>query len=599
MSLHLDYRPRNLDEIIGNKDTVLKLEKQVLNPDGPHVYLLSGSRGCGKTTLARIATEMIGCDERDIQEIDVANNRGKDDATRLKEGIRFLPMFGKVKAYILDECFSSNTKVKTIIGSKEIKDIKVGEKLYNIQGETEVEKVFINKVDLNRVVKLRFKNQDPIYCSKDHLFLTSEGWEKAINLNKKSLLLKYDCTIMESITLQSEIKKDENSKTNLFKLRKDVSTNGNCSKLLFNIMQRIYEIQEDLRILWDRIFIKEQKRSFLLPELCWEVEKLTTGNKRENVYGRMAKQLQNSKAESYKKESRKISRIIQTIFRTNEEKQPLKKPFNYSKGERDKTNKWNFAYLEREAGRKRTTYRTSNIISLFSWLGYGICYWIGEKATRISNLLQSRYRKSIFKTSNRSGREWTQYEKEYSKRFKKDKKIKRTWLESVEIYEPGNNDKSFSRIITDKERNKNYVNFYDLQIKGHPSYFVGELAVHNCHQGTPAYFNALLKTLEDTPKHVYFFLCTTDPQKLLTTVKSRCSPYKVNPLTQKEVINLLNWVLENEEKELEKEELKRISEVCEGIPREALIILDQIIDLKPEDRLRAIEATKQLSLIHI
>lgn len=113
------------------------------------------------------------------------------------------------------------------------------------------------------------------------------------------------------------------------------------------------------------------------------------------------------------------------------------------------------------------------------------------------------------------------------------------------------------------------------------------------HQGTPAYFNALLKTLEDTPKHVYFFLCTTDPQKLLTTVKSRCSQYQVNPLTQKEIVKLLEWILENEEKELEKEELKRISEVCEGIPREALIILDQIINLDPKDRLKAIESTKE------
>ena len=44
---------------------------------------------------------------------------------------------------------------------------------------------------------------------------------------------------------------------------------------------------------------------------------------------------------------------------------------------------------------------------------------------------------------------------------------------------------------------------------------------------------------------------------------------------------------------MEKEELKRISEVCEGIPREALIILDQIINLNSKDRLKAIESTKE------
>ena len=103
MGLHLEYRPRNLKEIIGNQDTILKLEKQLISPTGPHVFLFYGSRGCGKTTLARIASQMIDCDERDIMEIDVANNRGKEDATQLKNGIRFLPMFGKTKAYILDE----------------------------------------------------------------------------------------------------------------------------------------------------------------------------------------------------------------------------------------------------------------------------------------------------------------------------------------------------------------------------------------------------------------------------------------------------------------------------------------------------------------
>jgi len=113
------------------------------------------------------------------------------------------------------------------------------------------------------------------------------------------------------------------------------------------------------------------------------------------------------------------------------------------------------------------------------------------------------------------------------------------------------------------------------------------------HQGTPAYFNALLKTLEDTPKHVYFFLCTTDPQKLLTTVKSRCSPYQVNTLAQKEIVKLLEWVSKEEDVSFEAQELKRISEVCDGIPREALIILDQIIDLEPADRLKAIESTKE------
>ena len=52
-------------------------------------------------------------------------------------------------------------------------------------------------------------------------------------------------------------------------------------------------------------------------------------------------------------------------------------------------------------------------------------------------------------------------------------------------------------------------------------------------------------------------------------------------------------MLTEEEVDFDKSELKRISEVCEGIPREALIILDQVIDLDPSDRLKAINSTKE------
>ena len=113
-----------------------------------------------------------------------------------------------------------------------------------------------------------------------------------------------------------------------------------------------------------------------------------------------------------------------------------------------------------------------------------------------------------------------------------------------------------------------------------------------CHMMTTAYGNSLLKILEDTPKHVYFFLCTTDPQKLLGTVKSRCSAYVLESLSQKEIVELLEWVITEEEANITKPELKKISEVCEGIPRDALVLLDQIIKLNPEEREGAIESIK-------
>ena len=112
-----------------------------------------------------------------------------------------------------------------------------------------------------------------------------------------------------------------------------------------------------------------------------------------------------------------------------------------------------------------------------------------------------------------------------------------------------------------------------------------------CHQFTGPAANALLKLLEDTPAHVYFILCTTDPEKLLKTILTRCTTYQVKPLSDKEMTSLLQWVLDCEEKKIGVKVIKEIVRVAEGCPRQALVILDQIIDIEDaEEALVAVEA---------
>lgn len=68
-----------------------------------HAYLFVGSRGTGKTTLARIFAESIGVSGSDLYEIDAASNRGIDDIKELRDGVRVLPFDSKYKIYIIDE----------------------------------------------------------------------------------------------------------------------------------------------------------------------------------------------------------------------------------------------------------------------------------------------------------------------------------------------------------------------------------------------------------------------------------------------------------------------------------------------------------------
>ncbi|MFA5300920.1 MAG: AAA family ATPase [Lutibacter sp.] len=98
--------------------------------------------------------------------------------------------------------------------------------------------------------------------------------------------------------------------------------------------------------------------------------------------------------------------------------------------------------------------------------------------------------------------------------------------------------------------------------------------------------NSLLKLLESPPDHVYFILCTTDPNKLLPTVKYRCTQFKVQPLVEQQTKKLLLSILKKERKQLDDDVLEEIHETSKGHPRSAIQILDLVLHAKKEDQLK-------------
>ncbi len=108
-------------------------------------------------------------------------------------------------------------------------------------------------------------------------------------------------------------------------------------------------------------------------------------------------------------------------------------------------------------------------------------------------------------------------------------------------------------------------------------------------KATVDFMNAMLKVLEEPPNNTYFILCTTDPDKLLKTVKTRCFKYNTFPLLLHETEELLKKVCRKEVKRVSKDILNQIANVVEGCPREALVILDSIIDIDgKEDQAKSI-----------
>jgi len=90
-------------------------------------------------------------------------------------------------------------------------------------------------------------------------------------------------------------------------------------------------------------------------------------------------------------------------------------------------------------------------------------------------------------------------------------------------------------------------------------------------------FNALLKTLEEPPEHVKFLLATTDPQKLPVTILSRCLQFNLNALSQSEIKQQLEFVLDEEKLSYDSLALQIIAKSADGSMRDALSLTDQAI----------------------
>lgn len=107
--------------------------------------------------------------------------------------------------------------------------------------------------------------------------------------------------------------------------------------------------------------------------------------------------------------------------------------------------------------------------------------------------------------------------------------------------------------------------------------------IDECHQLTPDAQSALLKILEDTPQHVYFMLCTTDPQKLKKTIHTRCTKIIIKPVQTSDMQALLKRVVKEEGAEVTDDVIDKIVEFAEGSCRQALVTLNAVIGMEDED----------------
>ncbi len=124
LSLYRKYRPKTFEEVVGQEHITRALQNQIATGKVGHAYLFTGSRGIGKTSVARIFAKAVNClnnengspcgkcevckrlegaNDINVIEIDAASNNRVDDVREIREKVKFLPVDAKYKVYIIDE----------------------------------------------------------------------------------------------------------------------------------------------------------------------------------------------------------------------------------------------------------------------------------------------------------------------------------------------------------------------------------------------------------------------------------------------------------------------------------------------------------------
>ena len=597
--LHHKYRPQIFADLVGQEAIAHTLSNALNTKRIAPAYLFTGARGTGKTSSARIMAKSLNClssdnptphpcgkcelclsiangNALDITEIDAASNTGVDNIRELIERAQFAPVKARFKVYIIDECLTGDTLVQTDTGLMHLADQGLlGKQVlsYNEKSAKWEYKKVLRWLDRGVKPTLIIKtNQRSIQCTSNHLIRTESGWTQASNI-------KTGMSILSPAPV--DVERDWKPLNSYFKTVEDYKVSCPTGNAI--LTKRITVSGNAVQ----KITLQQQETSQLKcldssTAHCWEMLPLPTPTNTvdsQELHGHTdinKRNCWNTKSADYqdyvpisvlpKMMAMEISQSvaapcvilnsIQYLTWLSPQKSP--RTFLWNGLGRLLLKVWHggiwmmehlcspqkeaqqFTYLQKDILGQKINSLNLGCNQSIIWLNYNP---IKEKIKFITTFVweQMPVESGFQSYSNTLSTLW------------------HTSLERVESV----------KVVGDES-------VYDIEVEGNHNFVANGLLVHNCHMLSTAAFNALLKTLEEPPDRVTFILATTDPQRVLPTIISRCQRFDFRRIPLDAMVKHLGKIAANENINIHTEAITLVSQIAQGGLRDAESLLDQL-----------------------
>jgi DNA polymerase-3 subunit gamma/tau len=650
--LHHKYRPQTFADLVGQDAIATTLTNAIVSQRIAPAYLLTGPRGTGKTSSARIFAKSLNClagdrptptpcgkcdvcraiargSALDVIEIDAASNTGVDNIREIIERSQFAPVQCRYKVYAIDECLTGDSLVQTSEGLTRIDDANLKGKMvlsYNEISEKWEYKKVLRWLERGVKETLAIKTTNrKIRCTGNHLIRTDTGWIRAQDVKEGMKILSpvnVDAAVLFTNMVQIGVSVDSPEDTNLEAINTDKKTI--ILPLSWNKL-KLFDPCVLVDVAKNSIFqLFYSKKAKELSAFTPTGQSIHT--KRDTVSGSVEPKICSSMPPPYNQKSWDLSMEHYWEMAVSTTQIPIADFLDYAgHTEKYKNNGWNIKPaalqnydLNYDLHSTEDTEKIPSVAKQFAILSLrrfwrlssqaekNMFLWIGcNKSLPKDELggtwmmahsvtLQQEVRLSCFiqkaiptkkinllpiglqtwdiplqqnllpeaqqaKHTTTSKWEQTPVKNGYQTC---DSIPSPQWITSLETVE--------SVEIAGVEK------VYDLEIEDNHNFVANNLLVHNCHMLSTAAFNALLKTLEEPPERVIFILATTDPQRVLPTIISRCQRFDFRRIPLESMVTHLKYIASQENIDIDAQAITIVSQIANGGLRDAQSLLDQL-----------------------